>query len=264
MMNILEKIAAVKREEVKNRKRTAPVSMLEKSAFFKLTVPSFYASLAKQEPSVIGEFKRKSPSRGDINPGADIRQVALGYENAGIAAISVLTDTEFFGGINADLQEVAGLVEIPVLRKDFIVDEYQVVEAKALGAGAILLIASILTKKEVDTLSELALNLGMDILFEIHDRADIDRLSQNIKIIGVNNRNLKTFEVSMDNSNDLLQYLPKNYIKVAESGFQTFEDVIHLFNKGYDAFLIGENFMKSEDPGMTAKIFMNNLKSVTQ
>jgi indole-3-glycerol phosphate synthase len=262
-MNILEKIAAFKREEVRSRKLATPVNMLEKSACFKLAVPSFHDALAKPGPSVIAEFKRKSPSRGDINPSADILQVALGYQDAGTAAISVLTDTEFFGGNNSDLQDVAGAVKIPVLRKDFVVDEYQVVEAKSLGAGAILLIASILTKKEVDTLSELSLNLGMDILFEIHDMADIEMISRNIKIIGVNNRNLKTFEVSMDNSNDLLQHLPGDCIKVAESGIQTYKDVIQLFKKGYNAFLIGENFMKSDDPGKSAKIFMNNLKSIT-
>ena len=259
-MNILEKIAAFKREEVKSRKITDPVRMLEKTSFFNQSVPSFYKALANPVPSVIGEFKRKSPSRGDINPGASIREVSLGYQKAGITAISVLTDEEFFGGTNSDLKEVAGLVKIPVLRKEFIVDEYQVVEAKSIGAGAILLIASILTKKEVDTLSGLALNLGMDILFEIHEFTDLDKMSPNIRIIGVNNRNLKTFDMSMDNSDELYQYLPEECLKVAESGFQTAEDVIRLFKKGYDAFLIGERFMRSDDPGQSASIFIDNLK----
>ena len=255
-MNILEKIAAVKRKEVQRRKSNHPVKELERSVFFKHQMPSFYEALAKPVPSVIGEFKRKSPSRGDINPGADIRLVAIGYQCAGIAAISILTDEKFFGGKNSDLQIVAGSSKMPVLRKDFIVDEYQVIEAKSIGAGAILLIASILSRKEVDALSGLALSLGMDTLFEIHDVSDLDRLSQNIKIIGVNNRNLKTFEVSMNNSTELFQHLPKECLKVAESGFQTPEDVIRLFKKGYDAFLIGENFMKSEDPGKSAAEFM--------
>ena len=259
-MDILEKIAAFKREEVKSRKRKNPVTTLEKSAFFKRRMPSLYEALGKTGPSIIGEFKRKSPSRGVINPAADIGKVALGYQEAGITALSVLTDEEFFGGKNSDLQLAAGLLKIPVLRKDFIVDEYQVVEAKSIGAGAILLIASILKKKEADKLSELALNLGMDILFEIHDLSDLDKMSQNIRIIGVNNRDLKTFEVSMDNSNELFQHLPKNCLKVAESGFQTCEDVKNLFTIGYDAFLIGESFMKSEDPGMAAARFINDLK----
>jgi indole-3-glycerol phosphate synthase len=142
------------------------------------------------------------------------------------------------------------------------VDEYQVIEAKALGAAAILLIASILSKKEVDTLSRTASGLGMDILFEIHDRSDLDKISDNIKITGVNNRNLNTFEVSMANSEELFEHLPENCLKVAESGFHTAEDVAILFKKGYDAFLIGENFMKSENPGRSAADFIVNLKSV--
>lgn len=263
-MDILEKIASVKREEVKSRKITHPVSGLERSSFFKRRMPSFYEALAKPGPSVIGEFKRKSPSLGDINPAADIREVALGYQDAGIAAMSVLTDAEFFGGKNSDLSEAAEFLNIPVLRKDFIVDEYQVIEAKSIGAGAILLIASILSKKEVDILSALARGLGMDILFEIHDISDLDKMNQNIKIVGVNNRNLKTFDVSIDNSNELFRHLPQDGLKVAESGLRSFEDVHRLFLKGYDAFLIGETFMRSEDPRKSAAGFIKNLKSVIQ
>lgn len=263
-MNILDKIAEVKREEVKRRKKSNPLRILERSAFFKLRMPSFYDALAKPVPSVIGEFKRKSPSRGDINTSADIRHVALGYQDAGIEAMSVLTDEQFFGGNNEDLQSVAGILRIPVLRKDFIVDEYQVVESKSIGAGAILLIASMLSREETDTLSGLALQLGLDILFEIHDLADLEKINEYIKIIGVNNRNLKTFRVSMDNSNDLLHHLPKHCLKVAESGFQSPKDVKTLYEMGYDAFLIGENFMSSEDPGVTAAEFINNLKLIIQ
>jgi indole-3-glycerol phosphate synthase len=263
-MNILEKIVAVKREEVTKRKISNPVGVLEKSVFFNRHMPSFYSALAKSAPSVIGEFKRKSPSRGEINPGANIREVALGYQDAGVAAMSILTDEEFFGGKNSDLQDVAGLLEIPLLRKDFIVDEYQVIEAKSIGSSAILLIASILSKKEVDKLSGIALNLELDILFEIHELIDLDKMSQNINIIGVNNRNLKSFEVSLDNSNDLFQHLPHSCLKVAESGFRTCEDVKQLFYKGYDAFLIGESFMKSEEPWKNAALFINNLKSVIE
>jgi indole-3-glycerol phosphate synthase len=262
-MNILENIAAFKREEVKSRKSANPVNILERSVFFNRQMPSFHKALAIPEPSIIGEFKRKSPSKGDINSSADIRQVALGYQDAGIVAISILTDEEFFGGKTSDIQDVAALLSIPVLRKDFIVDEYQVVEAKSIGAAAILIIASILSKKEVDILSGIALNLGMDILFEIHDLTDLDKMSQNIKIVGVNNRNLKTFDVSMDNSYELIQHLPQDCLKVAESGLQTYQDVLRLFNVGYNAFLMGESFMKSEEPWKSAELFINNLKSVT-
>ena len=263
-MDILEQIVYVKKEEVRTRKITAPVSMLEKSAFFNLVMPSFHKALSGPGPSVIGEFKRKSPSRGNINLTADIHSVADGYQDAGIAAMSVLTDKQFFGGDNSDLQAAAGILRIPVLKKDFIVDEYQVIEAKSSGAAAILLIASILSSKEVEILSASALGLGMDILLEIHEPADIDKLNQNIKIIGVNNRNLRTFEVSLDNSENLFKQLPQNCLKVAESGFRSGEDVKRLYQKGYDAFLIGENFMRSRDPGISAAAFIKNLKSITE
>jgi indole-3-glycerol phosphate synthase len=260
-MDILDKIIAFKRDEVKIKKRLFPVSKLENSVFFKHEIPSFYEALTKPGPSIIGEFKRKSPSKGFINITADVEQVAKGYEKAGIAAMSILTDKEFFGGENYDLQKVAGFIKIPLLRKDFIIDEYQVVESRSIGAGAILLIASILSKKEIKRLSGLALELGMDILFEIHDEKDLDKINPGIKIIGVNNRNLKSFEVNVNNSRNLFHHLPPNCIKVAESGFQTYNDVKQLFTKGYDAFLIGEKFMRSDNPEVTAAGFVKDLKS---
>ncbi len=261
-MNILENITSYKRLEVKNRKVSNPVSILEKSAFFRRKAPSFFQALAKPLPSLIGEFKRRSPSKGLINSSADIRQVAEGYQEAGIAAMSVLTDEKYFGGINGDLQDVAGSLNIPLLRKDFIVDEYQVVEAKSIGAAAILLIAAILTKKEARIFSGLAYDLGLDVLFEIHNRKDLDKLNQNIRIIGVNNRNLKTFKTSLDNSAGLFQYLPQDCLKVAESGFHTTGEVKHLFSTGYDAFLIGEYFMRSDNPGLAASEFIKELNSI--
>lgn len=260
-MDILDKIIAFKRNEVKVNKKLYPVGKLEKSVFFRQKMPSFFEAILKPGPSIIGEFKRKSPSKGVINISADIEQVAKGYQEAGIDAISILTDNEFFGGNNDDLFKVACQVKIPLLRKDFIVDEYQVVESKSIGASAILLIASALNRREVDRLTDLALNLGMDILFEIHDEKDLEKMSNKIKIIGVNNRNLKTFIVNMDNSIDLLTRLPVNYIKVAESGFQTYNDVKQLFTRGYNAFLIGEKFMRSDDPGLTAAEFIKDLKA---
>jgi indole-3-glycerol phosphate synthase len=259
-MDILDKIIAFKRDEVKVKKMLYPVSKLEDSVFFRRQMPSFYEALAKPEPSIIGEFKRKSPSKGVINFTADVEQVAREYQEAGIAAISILTDKEYFGGENHDLQKVAGFIKIPLLRKDFIVDEYQVIESKSIGASAVLLIATVLSKKEVSRLTELVLNLGMDILFEIHDEKDLDKMNPEIKIIGINNRNLKTFEVSMDNSRDLFHHLPLNCIKVAESGFQTYKEVIKLFTTGYNAFLIGGEFMRSKNPGETAARFIKDLK----
>lgn len=259
-MDILDTIIGFKRNEVEIKKRLYPVISLEDTVFFKREMPSLYESLAKPGPSIIGEFKRKSPSKGDINFIADVEQVAKGYQEAGFAAMSILTDKEFFGAKDLDLQNVAGFAKIPLLRKDFIVDEYQVIESKSIGASAILLIASVLSRKEAEKLSDLAFNLGLDILFEIHDVKDLDNLNHKIKIIGVNNRNLKTFKVNIDNSRDLFHHLPLNCLKVAESGFQTYNDVKQLFTIGYDAFLIGEKFMRSHDSGRTAAEFMNELK----
>jgi indole-3-glycerol phosphate synthase len=262
-MNILDKITAFKREEVRSQKMLLPVRQLENSRYFKQQMPSFYDAIASTGPSVIGEFKRRSPSKGIINAEITVEEVVKGYEEAGIAAISVLTDLEFFGGNSQDLTRAASFIKIPLLRKDFIVDEYQVVESKSIGASAILLIAGILGKKEIKELSETATNLGMDVLFEIHDEKELDKIAQGIRIIGINNRNLNTFEVRMDNSINILPHLPPDYIKVAESGFQTPDDVRNLYNQGFNAFLIGEKFMRSDNPGETSFRFMKDLKSVT-
>jgi indole-3-glycerol phosphate synthase len=258
-MNILDKIVAFKRVEVKARKNTSPVTELEKSPYFTKRMASFYDALDISEPSIIGEFKRKSPSKGLINIHSDPDDVARGYEDAGIAAMSVLTDTEFFGGVNQDLQKVAGFAKIPLLRKDFIIDEYQVIESKSIGASAILLIASILSREEIKFFSGLAFDIGLDVLYEIHEARDLDKVSDRIKIIGVNNRDLNTFDINFENSMKLLSYLPSGCIKVAESGFKTFRNVNLLYSSGYNSFLIGENFMKSDNPGRSAKVFMNDL-----
>jgi indole-3-glycerol phosphate synthase len=261
-MEILDIIIDFKRKELEAKKRFFPVLKLKDSVFFKQEMPSFYNALAKPGPSIIGEFKRKSPSKGNININSEVEDVARGYEEAGIAAMSILTDMEFFGGEDQDLQNVAGFAKIPLLRKDFIVDEYQVIESKSIGASAILLIASVLSKKEVTTFTELALNLGMDVLFEIHDEKDIDKMNHKLKIVGVNNRNLKTFEVNMDHSAELFYHLPEDCLKVAESGFHSRKDVKKLFDTGYDAFLIGENFMRSKYPGKAAAQFIADLKII--
>jgi indole-3-glycerol phosphate synthase len=259
-MNVLDKIIAFKRNELKFRKTAFPIRSLENSPFFGRRMGSFYEALEKPGPSIIGEFKRKSPSKGVINIYSKVDEVARGYEEAGIRAMSILTDSEFFGGENSDLQKVAGFAKIPLLRKEFIVDEYQIIESKSIGASAILLIASVLNKKEISGFTKLASELELDVLFEIHDEKDLDKLSGSIKIIGVNNRNLKTFEVNMENSMNLLSLLPAGSIKVAESGFKNSNDVNVLFSLGYKGFLIGENFMKYEDPGKAAAKFINDLK----
>jgi indole-3-glycerol phosphate synthase len=258
-MDIIDKIVAFKRSEVKIGKQLFPVKKLQDSLFYKLQMPSFYEVLARPIPSVIAEFKRKSPSRGVINFRADVMQVTKEFQDAEVSAISILTDREFFGGENTDLKNVAEFAKIPLLRKDFIIDEYQVFESKSIGASAILLIASVLSKPEVTRLSDLAFNLGMEVLFEIHDERDLDKMNDKIKIIGVNNRNLKTFDVNIENSSYLFDQLPPRCLKVAESGIQTPDDVIRLYHVGYNAFLIGEKFMGSADPGKTAEDFIKEL-----
>ena len=263
-MDILDKIVTSKREEVRIRKKLFPAEELKKSAFFNRDPISFYSALKKKGPSIIGEFKRRSPSKGEINITADVAYVASGYEEAGVAAMSVLTDNEFFGGADNDLIMVAAFSGLPLLRKDFIIDEYQVIESKSIGASAILLIASILSRKETEELASLAFSLGMDVLFEIHDENDLEKMSHNIRIVGVNNRNLKTFEINMQNSLDLLHLLPADCLKVAESGFQTLTDVKKMHARGYNAFLIGEKFMRSADPAKSAAGFISGLKIAMQ
>jgi indole-3-glycerol phosphate synthase len=260
-MNILERIVAVKKAETEARKKICPVKELERSAFFDKPVLSFFDSLNKKEPSVIAEFKRKSPSKGIINNNADVIKVASGYFRAGMAAMSVLTDKEFFGGSAADLEQVAKLSILPVLRKEFIIDEYQVIESKAIGASSILLIGAILSISESNKLSSLAKSIGIDVLFEIHDESDLKKMGRDIRVVGVNNRDLKSFDIDMDNSLRLLKKIPLDCLKVAESGFQTVNDVMDMYSHGYDAFLIGERFMRSEDPSVSANEFMKDLKS---
>ncbi len=259
-MNILERIIAHKRNEVEIKKKFFSVKSLESSEFFKMTRPSFYRAIAEKGPSIIGEFKRKSPSKGIINSQVEVDDVAKGYEAAGVKAMSILTDIEFFGGDELDLQSVAAYSRIPLLRKDFTVDEYQIIESKSIGASAILLIAAVLTKKEIHKFTNLADSLGLDILCEIHHPSELDKLTPKNTILGINNRNLKTFSVDLGHSQDLIRQLPADSLKVAESGLSSYEEVKLLFETGFDAFLIGENFMRTPDPGRAAEKFIKGLK----
>ena len=258
-MNVLDKIIAHKRTEVSARKQLISVSRLEASEFFNMERPSFRNALSAPGPSIIGEFKRQSPSKGIINNLAEIEDVARGYEAAGIRAMSILTDLEFFGGDELDLQKTASFLSIPILRKDFIVDEFQVIESKSIGASAILLIASVLSKKEIYKFTELASSLGLDTLCEIHDPAEIKKLGVKNDIIGINNRNLRTFDVDLGHSRELIKSLPEGSLKVAESGLSSFNEVKLLYEVGFHAFLIGENFMKAPDPGHAAAKFIKGL-----
>lgn len=259
-MTILEKIITHKRKEVALRAETHPVKLLEQSPYFASQAVSLEHYIKRADKSgVIAEFKRKSPSKGIINQYADVEKTSIGYMQAGASALSVLTDTHFFGGSNEDLITARKFNYCPILRKDFVVNEYQVIEAKAIGADAILLIASVLTKEEIKHFTQLAHSLSLEVLLELHSEEELKKYTPEIKLVGVNNRNLKTFEVNLENAVKLAQQLPADTIKIAESGITTPQDIAYLKEHGFEGFLIGENFMKTATPEVTCKKFINQL-----
>ncbi|MFT3740609.1 MAG: indole-3-glycerol phosphate synthase TrpC [Breznakibacter sp.] len=223
-MNILDKIIARKFEEVAAAKELVSIADLEDSACFDMDCPSLRASLLDPaKTGIIAEFKRRSPSKGVINDTAQVPDVAKGYEEAGVSGISILTDTDFFGGSRADLIQGCTSVAVPILRKDFMVDVYQVFEAKSWGASAILLIAAVLTKAKARELGSMAKALGMDVLMEVHNREELDMINEYVDIVGVNNRDLKTFHVSLDRSVELAASMPSGTVKISESGIYSVE-----------------------------------------
>jgi len=260
-MNTLEKIINFKRQEVVKLKQDIPLNSLVKSPSFKRSTHSLKEALSKEDSKgIIAEFKRQSPSKGIINKDADIKQVTESYLNAGASAQSILTDTAFFGGSIMDLIEARTVnSNVPILRKDFIVDAFQIVESKAIGADAILLIAACLTAKELKQFGGLASDLGLEVLYEVHDRSDMDKLDVSDGLIGINNRDLKTFKVDLENSIEMVKELPSATLKVAESGISDPKIVTGLRQYGFDGFLIGEQFMKSNDPGGACKDFIDQL-----
>lgn len=259
-MNILEKIIADKRKEVALKKAVIPTSQLEQSVLFERKGKSLAEALQNSESGIIAEHKRRSPSKSTINQNTNVAQVAKGYENAGVCGMSVLTDIKYFGGSLEDLVLARSQVEFPLLRKEFIIDEYQVLEAKAYGADVILLIAAVLNKTEIKELSELAKRLGMDVLLEVHNQKELEKsIMPSLDMLGVNNRNLKTFEVSLETSKQLSAQIPDDFVKVSESGISSIEAIKDLRQYGYQGFLIGENFMKTENPGKSAREFIKSL-----
>ncbi len=261
-MNILEKIIAYKKLEVAKLMREVSLEKLVKSPNFKRTPISLKKALtAKNSTGIIAEFKRKSPSKGMINDKISIGEVTQGYLDANVAAQSILTDKEFFGGSIVDLIQARAVNEtIPILRKDFIVDGFQIVESKAIGADVILLIAACLTKEELKNYGKLAEDLGMEVLYEVHNQEELDKIDLNHKIIGINNRNLKTFEVDLENSISLIKNIPENCIKVSESGISDPKIITGLKAYGFQGFLIGETFMKTEDPGLACLEFISQIR----
>lgn len=259
-MNILNKIVKDKRAEVILRKGLIPTSQLERSILFDRETISLAQVLRTSKSGIIAEHKRRSPSKSVINQNLNVQDVARGYENAGACGMSVLTDGKYFGGSLDDLLLARAAVTMPLLRKEFIIDEYQILEAKAFGADVILLIASILTPTEIKTFSELTKSLNMDVLLEVHNTEELRKsLMPSLDMLGVNNRNLKTFEVSLETSKTLSGMIPDDFVKVSESGIGSVEAIHTLRPFGYQGFLIGENFMKTDDPGKSAKAFIDTL-----
>lgn len=261
-MNTLEKIIAHKKEALKEQKTLYPIALLQKSIYFNTPVVSLKKYLKRPDKSgIIAEFKRQSPSKGAINPYASVEEVTIGYMQAGASALSVLTDSHFFGGKNDDLTTARNYNFCPVLRKDFIIDEYQIIESKSIGADAVLLIAACLSKEELKNLYSLAKSLGLEVLLEIHHEEELEKILDNEMIIGVNNRDLKTFEVSINQSIKMYDLLPKNAIKISESGIKSVGDIYYLKEVGYDGFLIGETFMKTPNPSQACFNFIKELKN---
>ncbi len=259
-MNILDTIVEHKRVEVLKRKQKRPLSNLSTFPCYKRKTLTIDVEALKVKPGIIGEFKRKSPSRGTINMEADPVEVASAYRDAGLAAMSILTDRNFFGGSFRDLQLVReAYPDLMLLRKDFIVDPYQLHEASAYGADMVLLIASILEKGEVEALAAEASFLGLHVLFEVHDKRDLEKYHSTIGFVGVNNRDLKTFRVDAVKSMELIGQIPEGVIPVSESGISSGEEVHELFKAGFKLFLIGESFMKQQDPGEACRSFMKEL-----
>jgi indole-3-glycerol phosphate synthase len=260
-MNILEEIIACKKEDIRKRKSDVSIAELEKRELFsKEILPLKDFLLDSSRTGIIAEFKRKSPSKGVINDRADIVNVTKAYAYHGASCLSVLTDEIFFGGSDADLVK-ARINEIPILRKDFIVDEYQLVEAKSIGADVVLLIAACLSQEEVNRLAHFAKDLGLAVLLELHAEEELDHICEAADFIGINNRNLKTFNVDIERSLRMAEKIPLGKYKIAESGISSVEDILLFRRHGFHGFLIGENFMKSPDPGEAFKLFTEQLKN---
>lgn len=259
MTNILDKIIANKRLEVERHKKETSINELEKRLSTITTPASFKEAIKNSRTGIIAEFKRRSPSRDWIFKDAKIEDVIPLYSQNGASAISVLTDMDFFGGELADLELAGSLTKTPLLRKDFVVDEYQLYQAKISGASAILLIASALTIDETKQLAKKAKELNLDVLLEIHNEQELHHINDKVDVVGVNNRNLGTFVTDIQISFDLADKIPNDFIKISESGISEPQTVIDLQQAGYKGFLMGENFMKTSNPGKALEDFINQL-----
>lgn len=265
-MSILSKIIEYKKSEVAENKSLYPVKLLEQSIFFPTPTVSLKKYLLRDDRyGIIAEIKRKSPSKGIINSNVSVERTSIGYMQAGASALSVLTDREFFGGASEDLTTARKYNFCPVLRKDFVIDEYQIVEAKSIGADAILLIAAALDPARIKGLAGFAKSLGLEVLMEVHTREELmDNLHEEVDVIGVNNRNLVTFEVNVDASLYIAGRIPERYVMISESGIEDPETVIRLRKHGFKGFLIGEYFMRHSRPEKKCAEFIAKLKRLAK
>ena len=259
--NILDTIVVKKLQEIEVAKLEVSVAELKDSEFFSRECYSLPAFIKAEDRSgIIAEFKRQSPSKGVINSTVSVTEVTQGYAAAGASAISILTDSSFFGGHKNDLIEARRSVEVPLLRKDFMLDEYQVYEAKAWGADIILLIAAILSPARIKELAALAKSLTLSVLLEVHNIEELERsLCNDLDAVGVNNRNLGNFSVTTLHSFNLVNHIPNKYLKISESGISDPAIISELKQVGFDGFLIGENFMKQSDPGKAMFKFVSEI-----
>lgn len=263
-MTILETITRHKQTEVQQKRELYPIKFLERSMHFESPCISLRKYLLRSDKSgIIAEIKRRSPSKGVIHAHVDIERTSIGYMQAGASALSVLTDQAFFGGSLQDLGITRSFNFCPILRKDFIVDEYQVLESKSAGADVILLLANVLSRQQVVQFTQLAHSLGMEVLLEIHSASEIGYCSDNIDVTGINNRNLDTFEVSLQHSYELAGQLPGSAIRISESGIRTPEDLLMLREAGFHGCLIGELFMKHTHPEKACLAFIEQVNKLT-
>jgi len=262
---ILNEILAHKTKEVAERKALYPTALLEKSIYFNTPTVSLVEYIQRPDLSgIIAEFKRKSPSKGYIRKYADPREITIGYMRSGASALSVLTDNHFFGGKSEDLTTARKFNFCPILRKDFVVDEYQIIEARSIGADAILLIAEALTATQVKQFAKTARNLGLEVLLEVHSAEELEKFTPEVQLVGVNQRDLKAMKVDCEKALQLLPLLPSEAVPVAESGLQSPKEALTLYEAGYQGFLIGGSFMESESPSAACTRFAKPLIQAKQ
>lgn len=263
-MSILNEIIAHKKKELAEKKELVPIKRLSKQLYFDGPCLSLKNYLLKpNQNGIIAEIKRKSPSKGFIKKYADVKAIATSYMQAGATALSVLTDEKYFGGTLADLEEVRKFNFCPVLRKDFIIEEYQLFEAKAYGADVVLLIASALSPAACKMLAQQAKQLGLETLLEVHNQEEIELyLNEHIDLVGVNNRSLHSFDISLENSYDLIEGIPADFTAISESGIQSIEEIESLRKVGFKGFLMGSRFMQEQDPGKSLYELLNSQQYV--